>query len=150
MLTCAYEVRSRHSLIHGGVSYSPVFHAVLRELGKTHFSGAEHARIKAGCQCIVPGIDCSDIDRYTFEAPTRFDKLCSGVASPRPAFITPGGTAGRENIGPNEGFEDYGRLVRPAFDFAQARALQLARHERACFRELAQASRRFNIAHRRS
>ena len=30
-------------LAYGGVSYSPVFHAVLRELGKTHFSGAEHA-----------------------------------------------------------------------------------------------------------
>src|SRR5262249_61415566 len=47
-------------------------------------------------------------------APTRFDKLFSGVASPRPALITPGGTAGRENIGPNEGFEDYGRLLERA------------------------------------
>jgi hypothetical protein len=31
---------------------------------------------------------------YTFEAPTRFDKLFSGIVAPRPAFIPKGNVRG--------------------------------------------------------
>jgi len=55
-----------------------------------------------------------EIDSYVFEAPTRFDKLYCGVATPRPVFVAPGGTAGREGIKSGEGFEDYGRLLERA------------------------------------
>jgi hypothetical protein len=48
---------------------------------------------------------------YTFEAPTRFDKLFSGIAVPRPPFI-PVGNEGWEHFGPEDMFEgDYGRLT---------------------------------------
>jgi hypothetical protein len=36
---------------------------------------------------------------YTFEAPTRFDRLFSGIAVKRPAFIEEG-NRGAEHIGP--------------------------------------------------
>ena len=41
---------------------------------------------------------------YTFEAPTRFDKLFSGIAVPRPPFI-PVGNEGWEHFGPEDTFE---------------------------------------------
>ena len=51
---------------------------------------------------------------YDFEAPTRFDKLFSGMVAPRPAFI-PTGTAGREHIRPEDTWDaDYGRLLEQA------------------------------------
>lgn len=63
---------------------------------------------------------------YTFEAPTRYDKLFAGVAAPRPplpSLVRAGDARGREHIGPEETFDgDYGRLVERA-----ARALDPAR-----------------------
>ena len=51
---------------------------------------------------------------YTFEAPTRFDRLFEGVACERPAFI-PESTKGLEDIGPEDTFDgDYGRLLAAA------------------------------------
>lgn len=51
---------------------------------------------------------------YTFEAPTRFDKLFSGIVVERPAFIK-GGNRGAEHIGPEDTFDgDYGRLLERA------------------------------------
>lgn len=51
---------------------------------------------------------------YTFEAPTRFDKLFSGIVVPRPAFI-PTGNRGAEHIGVEDTFDgDYGRLLERA------------------------------------
>ena len=48
---------------------------------------------------------------YRFVAPTRFDKLFSGIVVPRPAFI-PTGNRGAEHIGPEDTFDgDYGRLL---------------------------------------
>ncbi|MEO8680159.1 MAG: recombinase family protein [Vicinamibacterales bacterium] len=50
---------------------------------------------------------------YTFEAPTRFDKLFSGIVVQRPAFIKTGN--GAEHIGPEDTFDgDYGRLLERA------------------------------------
>ena len=51
-------------------------------------------------------------DRATrFDAPTRFDKLFSGIVVPRPAFIEQG-NRGAEHIGPEDTFDgDYGRLL---------------------------------------
>lgn len=51
---------------------------------------------------------------YSFEAPTRYDKLFSGIVVPRPAFI-PTGNVGAEHIGAEDTFEgDYGRLLERA------------------------------------
>jgi site-specific DNA recombinase len=51
---------------------------------------------------------------YTFEAPTRFDKLFSGIVAERPAFI-PAGNLGAEHLGPEDTFDgDYGRLLERA------------------------------------
>jgi hypothetical protein len=50
---------------------------------------------------------------YTFEAPTRFDKLFSGIVAPRPAFIPRGD--GAAHIGVEDTFDgDYGRLLEAA------------------------------------
>ena len=47
----------------------------------------------------------------TFEAPTRFDKLFTGVVVPRPGFIEKSNW-GSEHIGPEDTFDaDYGRLL---------------------------------------
>lgn len=51
---------------------------------------------------------------YTFEAPTRFDKLFSGIVAPRPAFIERSPT-GTEHIGPDDTVDgDYERLLEQA------------------------------------
>ncbi len=50
-------------------------------------------------------------DGYTFDAPTRFDKLFSGIVVERPKFVKPG-NRGAEHIGPDDTFDgDYGRLL---------------------------------------
>jgi DNA invertase Pin-like site-specific DNA recombinase len=52
----------------------------------------------------------ADGQGYDFSAPTRFDKLFSGIVAPRPAFVR--GTDGTEHIGPDDTLEtDYGRLL---------------------------------------
>jgi hypothetical protein len=52
---------------------------------------------------------------YTFEAPTRFDKLFSGVATPLPPFIRTGDERGTEHIQPEDTMDpDYGRLLENA------------------------------------
>lgn len=51
---------------------------------------------------------------YTFQAPTRFDKLFGGIAAPRPAFIERS-NRGAEHIGLEDMFDaDYGRLLERA------------------------------------
>jgi septal ring factor EnvC (AmiA/AmiB activator) len=53
---------------------------------------------------------------YTFSAPTRFDKLFTGIATPRPAFIETGKLYGAENIRPDETLDaDYGLLLERAY-----------------------------------
>jgi site-specific DNA recombinase len=52
---------------------------------------------------------------YDFVAPTRFDKLFSGVAVARPAFVAEGDTRGIAHILPEDTPEaDYGRLLEKA------------------------------------
>jgi hypothetical protein len=56
-----------------------------------------------------------DVDGYDFEAPTRFDKLFTGIAVERPAGIDEG-PLGNEHIGPEDTFDgDYGRLLERAY-----------------------------------
>lgn len=51
---------------------------------------------------------------YTFEAPTRFDKLFAGVAVPPPAFVGKG-RRGAEHLRPDDTLDvDYGRLLERA------------------------------------
>lgn len=51
---------------------------------------------------------------YTFEAPTRFDKLFSGIAAPVPAYI-PVGMQGTEHISAADTFDaDCARLLARA------------------------------------
>ena len=53
-------------------------------------------------------------DGYTFDAPTRFDKLFTGIVVERPAHI-PTGNRGAEHIGTEDTFDaDYGRLLERA------------------------------------
>ena len=49
---------------------------------------------------------------YTFSAPTRFDKLFTGIVSPRPAFVAAGDTRGLGHLTPGDtGDQDYGELL---------------------------------------
>ena len=53
---------------------------------------------------------------YTFQAPTRFDKLFAGVAFRRSAALAPGAITGCENIGSEDTFDaDYGSLLERAY-----------------------------------
>ena len=55
---------------------------------------------------------------YTFEAPTRFDKLFAGVVCEQrlPPFVRPEDTRGAEQIGPEDTFDgDYGRLLERVY-----------------------------------
>jgi len=55
-----------------------------------------------------------EADGYDFEAPTRFDKLFTGIAVTRPAFIQKS-NKGYEHIGPEDTFDgDYERLLAAA------------------------------------
>ena len=54
-----------------------------------------------------------DVDGYTFEGPTRFDKPFSGLAVETPKGT---GTAGTEGIGIEDTYDgDYGRLLDRAY-----------------------------------
>ena len=56
-----------------------------------------------------------EVDGYDFEAPTRFDKLFTGIAVERPAGVDEG-PLGSEGIGPEDTFDgDYGRLLERAY-----------------------------------
>jgi hypothetical protein len=67
-------------------------------------------RVLAGRILFTPTADGSG---YIFEAPTSYDKLFSGIATPRPSFID--GDAGTEDISVADTPEaDYGRLVERA------------------------------------
>ena len=49
---------------------------------------------------------------YDFRAKTRFDRLFSGVAVPKPKWVKDGDRRGTEHIGPDDTFDgDYGRLL---------------------------------------
>jgi hypothetical protein len=57
----------------------------------------------------------SDGAGYDFEGPTRFDKLFSGVAVARPAFVPEGDTRGIAHITAEDTPDaDYGRLLERA------------------------------------
>lgn len=52
---------------------------------------------------------------YTFKAPTRFDKLFSGIAVPVPDIWKDEGPVGTEDIRPDETWDvDYGQLLERA------------------------------------
>ena len=54
----------------------------------------------------------ADGQGYDFSAPTRFDRLFTGIVAPRPAFIPTGDAGTTAHIGPNDTFDgDYGRLL---------------------------------------
>ena len=54
---------------------------------------------------------------YALSAPTRFDKLLTGVATPRPAFIRADDRTGLAGITPADTRDgDYGRLLERAYD----------------------------------
>lgn len=58
----------------------------------------------------------ADGEGYDFIAPTRFDKLFTGVVVPRPTWI-PNDTFGTEHIRPEDTPEvDYGRLLETALN----------------------------------
>jgi site-specific DNA recombinase len=53
-----------------------------------------------------------EVDGYDFTAPTRFDKLFTGIAVERPKNLDPNGRAGLEGIGPEDtGDAEYGLLL---------------------------------------
>ena len=52
---------------------------------------------------------------YEFSAPTRFDKLFTGIVAPVPAFIKEGDQRGAEHLGPEDTMDgDYARLLERA------------------------------------
>ncbi len=54
---------------------------------------------------------------YDFRAKTRFDRLFSGVAMPKPSWVKDGDKRGTEHIGPEDTFDgDYGRALKKAQD----------------------------------
>lgn len=65
----------------------------------------------------APGRGCAgewaaDRSGYTFAAPTRFDKLFSGIAVPFPQELYPEGPVGTEDIRPEDTWDgDYERLL---------------------------------------
>ena len=69
-------------------------------------------RILRGRLTFTPYVDHLGGVGYTFEGPTRFDKLFAGIASPRPKSLDPNDLTGTEQIGPEDTFDgDYGRLL---------------------------------------
>ena len=53
---------------------------------------------------------------YDFSAPTRFDRLFTGIIVKRPDFIRLGDLGGTEHIGVEDTFDgDYGRLLERAY-----------------------------------
>jgi hypothetical protein len=58
----------------------------------------------------------NEIDGYDFEAPTRFDKLFTGIAVERPKSLDLTDLSGAEDIGPDDTFDaDYGRVLERAY-----------------------------------
>jgi len=75
-------------------------------------------RILRGRLTFTPRVNpiSGEPDGYDFEGPTRFDKLFTGIAVQRPAWLTPGDISGCEDIGPEDTFDrDYGRLLDRAY-----------------------------------
>jgi hypothetical protein len=73
-------------------------------------------RILRGRLTFTPHVNpvSGEVDGYDFEAPTRFDKLFTGVAVERPASLE-SSQAGTEGIGPEDTHDaDYGRLLEQA------------------------------------
>ena len=74
-------------------------------------------RILRGRLTFTPHVNAvsNEVDGYDFAGPTRFDKLFTGLAVPRPGWLTPGDVFGCEDIGPEAtGEGDYGRLLEAA------------------------------------
>jgi hypothetical protein len=49
--------------------------------------------------------DQNEIDGYDFEAPTRFDRLFTGIGVERPKSLDPNDVSGTEDIGPGDTFD---------------------------------------------
>jgi hypothetical protein len=83
-----------------------------------------------------------DDQGYTFEAPTRFDKLFSGIVVPRPAFIPAGGVP--VHIGPEDTFDaDYGQLLARASVATNTGKLNRAQQDSEPLATSERESRRF-------
>ena len=55
------------------------------------------------------------LNAYTFAAPTRYDRLFTGLVAPRPAYV-PEGTTGWEHLRPEDTRDaDYGRILERAY-----------------------------------
>jgi hypothetical protein len=58
-----------------------------------------------------------DVTERQGTGPTRFDKLFTGIAVERPAWLVPGDITGCEDIGPEDTFDgDHGRLLDRAYE----------------------------------
>jgi site-specific DNA recombinase len=78
-------------------------------------------RVLAGRIVFTPRVHplTGEIDGYDFVAPTRFDRLFSGIATERPAFL-PASREGAENIGAEDTDDaDYGRVLERALNRAK-------------------------------
>ncbi len=76
-------------------------------------------RILRGRLTFTPRVNpiSGEPDGYDFTGPTRFDKLFTGIAVERPAWLVPGDITGCEDIGPEDTFDgDYGRLRDRAYE----------------------------------
>ena len=76
-------------------------------------------RILRGRLTFTPAHPMSgEVDGYDFSAPTRFDKLFTGIAVERPKSLVAGERTGCETICPDEDTldGDYGRLLDRAYE----------------------------------
>ena len=91
-------------------------HRVLR--GRITFTPTE-----AFTEIPAPGFKVQQAG-YTFEAPSRFDKLVTGIVVERPAWIKDGDRRGTEHLTPEDTFDgDYGRLLERAEGMASPRGV---------------------------
>jgi site-specific DNA recombinase len=75
-------------------------------------------RILRGRLTFTPHVNeiSGEVDGYSFDGPTRYDRLFSGLAVERPRSLDPTDRTGTEDIGPEDTFDgDYGRLLDRAY-----------------------------------
>lgn len=81
-------------------------------------------RVLVGRIVFTPYIEGNKLLGYTFEAPTRFDKLFQGIAVPRLAWIATGDLRCTEHLDIEDTMEgDFGRLLARAQQAALQRGV---------------------------